>query len=153
MISYIKQLIKGFFLTKDPLFSRRPVSDVKFGAWLLVEISANDYTILLDMLNTIRLSDSDDETKGRQIIGLRYCALAMSLRTKSGRIPLNYNEQKDLLWLGSLPFSQIDIALRAIAELSDIPWLTPDIEQTANTESNETTQPVIDKEALKANPS
>lgn len=147
-----KQWFKRFSLPRDPMFNMRPVSNTSFGKWLIVEISANDYTILLDMLNAIRISDDDTETKGRQIVGLRYCALAMSLRTKRGFLPLNYNDERDLLWLGSLPVSEINVALNAVAEISDIPWLNPVVSDSGDSESDDQMpKPTSDEVAI--NPS
>lgn len=152
MQSLFRLMFKRFFLKKDPLFKRRPASDTKFGNWLIVEIGADEYCILLDMLNTIRISETDTETKGRQIVGLRYCALAMSLRTKSGRIPLDYNQQNDLLWLGSFPFTEIEKSLNAVAQLSDIPWVNPTIEKQYSDEEHQKSDAVISKEELETNP-
>lgn len=152
MFNYIKSTLRNLSLPKDPMFKRRAKSSSFFGKWVIVEIGANDYSVLLDMLNAIRISDADSDTKGRQIVGLRYCALAMSLRTKSGRIPLNYNHEQDLLWLGTLPFSEIETGIKEVARISDIPWLDPNLTtEEQPKEQVEYSEP--SQEEIEANPS
>lgn len=138
----------------DPIFSKRPQSNVKFNNWVLVELGAAEYTMIHDLLHDIHRSDHDIETKGREVLGLRYMALAYSIRTRSGRIPINWAEQADQMWLASLPYSQVVPALQAVSELSDIPWLNPI--QTAKTNDSQNLQEddyEYSKEDIEANPS
>jgi hypothetical protein len=90
MIKAIKAWLKSWRLPKDPLFARRPQSPHRFGNWVLVELGATDYIMVMDTLQSIHNSDANIEDKGKQVLGLRLQVLAMSLRTKRGRIPIDW---------------------------------------------------------------
>lgn len=147
------KLLRRWFKPKDPHFKLRSVAQQRFGRWLLVEMGANDYAVLVDLLSQIQRSDADTGIKGQQMIGLRYMALAMSLRTPSGRVPLDYNNQADLLWLGEQPHSQLLKPLKIIAELSDIPWLDPDFMVESVEEDSDVELVPPTKKEIEANPS
>lgn len=147
------KLLRRWLKPKDPHFKLRPVAEQRFGRWLLVELGANDYVVLIDLLSRIQHSDVDSDTKGQQMVGLRYMALAMSLRTPFGRVPLDYNNQADLLWLGNQPYSQLVQPLKAIAQLSDIPWLDPDFMAEQVEEENDVELIPPTKQEIEVNPS
>ena len=155
MVKVVKQWLASLRWPKDPNFKQRPQASEKFGKWVLVEIGANDYAVLVGLLSKIRLSNAEPDMQGHQIIGLRYMALAMSARTKSGRIPLDWNNQSDLLWLGTLPYSRIEPALEAIAVLSDIPWIAPSFIAAEHEQTQEAELDVIPPtaEEIEENPS
>lgn len=152
MLDNIKKWVKSWFLPKDPSFKQRVVAQQKFGSLILVELGASDYVIIHDMLAKIQLEDKDDATKSREMIGLRYMALAMSLRTRAGRIPLDWQDQNDLLYLATLPYSQVIPALDAIALLSGIDWITPNF-KPPETESAAVEVEPPSQEELDKNPS
>lgn len=122
----IKKLITFFKerrLPKDKLFHSREARP--WQGFMITELGGAEHTLLLDTLHAICRSDSDDQTKGSQMLGLRLQALAYSLRTKSGRIPFDANDEKDLKHLACYPISQAANATRILSEISDIPWLMP----------------------------
>lgn len=154
MLGFFKRWWAAFKRPSDPLFKRRPQAPELFGDWVLVELGATEYVILMDTLHTIHNNDSAIETKGREILGLRYQALAMSCRTKSGKEPLDWRSEIDLMWLARLPYSEVVPALKQIAKLSDLPWLSPDIEKApsgAEVETASFSRPT--QEEIAANPS
>lgn len=153
MLGFVKRWWAAFKRPSDPLFKRRPQAPELFGDWVLVELGATEYVILMDTLHTIHNNDSDIETKGREILGLRYQALAMSCRTKSGKQPLDWRSEVDLMWLARLPYSEVVPALKQIAKLSDLPWLSPDIDESSRMQESE--QPSFARptsEEIAANP-
>lgn len=151
MLGFVKTWWAAFKRPSDPLFKRRPQAPNGFGQWVLVELGATEYIILMDTLHTIHNSVEDIETKGRKILGLRYQALAMSVRTKSGKEPLDWRSETDLMWLARLPYSEIVPALQQIALLSDIPWLNP-VQDTSGDLNVEAESPITPQE-ISANPS
>lgn len=137
----------------DPSFEFRAQSPIDFGRWCLVELSGSDCVILLDHLHLIHHSSDTPEEKGRNVMGLRYQAIAMSLRTKSGRIPLSWTSEDDLLFLASFSQSLISQALKEVAKLSDMPWLDPTAASTQpDTDSTLQHAPLTDED-VSANPS
>jgi hypothetical protein len=150
MLAAFKSWWVLFKRPSDPLFHRRPKAKSGFGKWLLVELGATDYVILMDTLHSIHSSNADIEVKGRELMGLRYQALAMSLRTKRGKIPLDWRSPTDLMWLASLPYSETSAALGQISELSDIPWLSP-LQKNQDPPSSEQGESTVE-EGLAANP-
>ena len=147
MLAFIRRWWVSFNRPLDPLFARRPQAKGGFGNWVLVELGATDYVMLQDTLHNIHHADSTIEQKGRQILGLRYQALAMSLRTKRGKIPLDWRSESDLMWLASLPYSEVLPALEQIAVLSDIPWLSPTQKsESADNDQTSSVTPISDEE-------
>jgi hypothetical protein len=151
MFLFIKTWWAAYRRPSDPLFKRRPKAKLGFGKWLLVEVGATDYVILMDTLHNIHRTDADIERKGRELMGLRYQALAMSLRTKRGKIPLDWRSPTDLMWLASLPYSEVSVALEQISELSDIPWLNP-LQQNQDPPATDQDVPHVAEEGISANP-
>ena len=105
----------------------------------------------MDTLHNIHGSQSTIEEKGREIMGLRYQALAMSLRTKGGKIPLDWRSGADLMWLAQFPYSETVPALQTIAKLSDIPWLNP-VQQPKDQPVSDEEQMLLSDEEIAANP-
>ncbi|GGA80789.1 hypothetical protein GCM10011369_23440 [Neiella marina] len=153
MLTRIKSWLNGFSLPKDANFKQRTVARQKLGNWLLVELGANDYVLIHDMLAKIQLSDQDEADKNRELIGLRYMALAMSLRTRSGRIPLDWQNQDDLMHLANLPNSRVIPALDAIAILSGIDWITPSYQPQSIDEAEQQDVDPPTQEEIAENPS
>jgi hypothetical protein len=151
MFSLAKKWWAAYKRPSDPLFKRRPQAKQGFGNWLLVELGATEYVILQDTLHSIHIGDSSIEQKGREILGLRYQALAMSSRTKGGKIPLDWRSEADLMWLAHLPYSEIVPALQQIAVLSDIPWLNP-VQSPKDEKASNYQSPVVTAEEIAANP-
>ncbi len=152
MVRLLKRVWAYFRLPRDPLFNKRQRSDVRVGRYLVVEVGADDYTILMDLLHQIHHGGEDIETKGRQIMGLKYQALAMSLRTRWGRIPFNWRDDRDLMTLASLPYSMVLPALEAAATVSDLPWLSVAQRPAEDSESPAVTPQPLDEKAIAANP-
>lgn len=152
MIRLLKRLWAAWQLPRDPLFSKRQRSDVRVGRYLVVEIGADDYTVLMDLLHQIHHGGQDIETKGRQIMGLKYQALAMSLRTRWGRIPFNWRDERDLMDLASLPYSMVLPALEAAAAVSDLPWLSVAQRKAEGADAPAVTPEPLDEKAIAANP-
>lgn len=137
----------------DFSFEFRAQSPMDFGNWLIVELSGSDCVILLDHLHLIHQSSDTVEEKGRNVMGLRYQAIAMSLRTKSGKVPLSWTNEDDLLFLASFSQSLISQALKEVAILSDMPWLDPS-ESAKQSNSESTSQPApLTEQETSANPS
>lgn len=155
MFSWFKRWRAERKMPKDETFNFRAISAVvSFGRWIIVELSGADCVVIMDQLNLIQRSNTPDEHKGREVMALRYQAIAMSLRTKRGRIPLDWQNETDLLFLASFPQSQVTEALSEIAKVSDMQWLDPQYVHDAAEQSVETQQlePLSDTE-LSANPS
>ena len=152
MFSKLRNLFTTWSLPKDPNFKFRDVAKQRLGHLLVVELGANDYVIIHDMLAKIQLEETDDATKSRELIGLRYMALAMSLRTKRGRIPFDWQDENDLLYLATLPQSKVLPVLDAIASLSGIEWITPNYSPKESDNDDVEVEPPSKKE-LEQNPS
>lgn len=152
MFTRIKRWLAARKLPADTTFLQRAKSPQRVGWYVLVEIGAAEYTVLMDLLYQIQRSEDDIETKGRQIIGLRYQALAMSLRTPGGRIPFDWQNERDLMQLAALPYSVITPALEAAAELSELPWLSINQSQPVSEGEPQDAPAPLDKEAVAANP-
>ncbi|ANB27228.1 hypothetical protein A6F57_19815 [Alteromonas stellipolaris] len=155
MFAWFKRWRAERKMPKDETFQFRARSAaVSFGRWVIVELSGADCVVIMDQLNLIQRSSTADEHKGREVMALRYQAIAMSLRTKHGRVPLDWTNEVDLLFLASFPYSQVTEALSEIARVSDMKWLDPLYVHDAAEQDVEQQQlePLSDSE-LQANPS
>ena len=155
MLGFFKRFIAERKMPKDKTFAHRAQSAAaKLGRWLIVELSAADAVVIMDQLNLIQRSHADLEEKGRNVMALRYQAIAMSLRTKSGRIPLKWDRETDLLFLASFPQSKISLVLAEIASVSDMPWIDPLYQppKSENDSQSEEPEPLSDED-LARNPS
>ncbi|WP_194442357.1 hypothetical protein [Pseudoalteromonas simplex] len=152
MIAWLKRWLAERAMPVDPNFKHRIVAKQKLGHFFIVELGASDYVIIHDMLGRIQAEDTDDATKSRELMGLRYMALAMSLRTGNGRMPFDWQNDVDLMYLATLPHSKVIPALDEIAAISGIDWITPSfIPKETDTQLEEVEQPT--QEDLDANPS
>ena len=138
----------------DELFDKRGISPNAFGRWLIVELSGAQCAVLLDQLHLIQTSDSDLDTKGKEVMALRYQSIAMSLRTTKGKIPLQWTSETDLLFLANFPHKLIYQALSEVAKINDLSWLDPNYQPQKPSDSTGTKEPVpLTDEEIEANPS
>lgn len=110
---------------KDPTFSQKAVADVGFHDWFITEFGGWENAVLSDQLSALLRQEKDDQTINHAFLGLRYQALAMSLRTPSGRIPFDFEDMEQVKDLAKYPYSSVAPALDALAELTDMMWLSP----------------------------
>ena len=125
MIALLKRWVAELAMPKDPNFKHRVMGKKKLGHLFIVELGASDYVIIHDMLGKIQTDDTDEITKSRELMGLRYMALAMSLRTRFGKMPFDWQNDVDLMYLATLPHSKVIPTLDEIAAISGIEWITP----------------------------
>lgn len=154
MLGWYKRWRAERAMQRDSSFEFKAQAPIGFGNWCIVELSGAECVILLDHLHLIHHSNDTPEEKGRNVMGLRYQAIAMSLRTKSGRIPLEWTSENDLLFLASFSQSLISSALKQIATLSDMPWLDPleSVKHSGATDDGTQTNTLTNEE-ISANPS
>lgn len=112
-------------LPKDPAFSQKAVANLGFNDWVITEFGGWENAVLSDQLSLLLRHEKDGQDITHAFLGLRYQALAMSLRTPTGRIPFDFENQDQVQALAKYPSSSVAPALDALAELTGMVWLSP----------------------------
>jgi hypothetical protein len=134
----------------DSHFEREVIGS--FGSrYPMVELSSAEIVQLSDTFMEILAGDGDPAFKGRAIVGLRISALALSLRTRHGRIPFDSNTERDLRALAGAPQEMVKAGLKLLADHSGFKWLDPEFADDGPAEGSAPPAPG-ESEVADANP-